>query len=43
MTRRGALASSSVILFSLFTRRSGRGVATGLGPSLQEEHNEQTM
>lgn len=35
MTRRGALASSRVMLFNRFTRRSGRGVTTGLGPSLQ--------
>lgn len=34
MTSRGALASSRVMLFNRFTRRSGRGVTTGLGPSL---------
>ena len=34
MTRRGALASSRVMLFSRFTSLSGRGVATCLGPSL---------
>lgn len=35
MTKRGALASSRVMLFSRFTKRSGRGVTTGLGPSLE--------
>lgn len=35
MTKRGALASSRVMLFSRFTSRSGRGVATGFGPSLR--------
>lgn len=32
--RRGAFASSRVTLFNLFTKRSGRGVTTGLGASL---------
>ncbi|KAF3860076.1 hypothetical protein F7725_000331 [Dissostichus mawsoni] len=39
ITRRGALASSRVMLFNRFTRRSGRGVATGLGPSLTTENS----
>lgn len=35
--RRGAFASSRVTLFNLFTKRSGRGVTTGLGASLQQK------
>ena len=39
MTRRGALASSRVMLFSRFTSLSGRGVATCFGPSLHGQRN----
>lgn len=38
-TRRGAFASSRVTLFNLLTKRSGRGVATGLGASLGQEQS----
>lgn len=36
MTRRGALVSSRVMLFKRLTSLSGRGVATGFGPSLKK-------
>lgn len=41
--KRGAFASSRVTLFNLFTKRSGRGVMTGLGASLWQEHREKNV